>query len=108
MSDTKVIISIAIIAAVTALLRFLPFAVFSGRPTPKWVSYLGRVLPFAIMGMLVVFCLKDTSFSSLAGWVPYAVASVLTAVLRVFSKNTLVSIVGGTACYMILVQFVFI
>lgn len=92
--------------AVTQLLRFLPFAVFS-RGTPKPVLYLGRVLPASTMAMLVVYCLKDVSFVSFGTWVPEALAVLLVVGLHKWKHSTLLSIVGGTAAYMLLVQVVF-
>ena len=99
---------IAVIALVTIALRFLPFLIFRGsRRTPKYVEYLGKVLPYAIMGMLVVYCLKGVSFGAAAGWVPYLVSSALVVVLHLWKRNTLLSIIAGTVCYMLLVQLVF-
>lgn len=92
--------------AVTQLIRFLPFAVFS-KGTPKPVLYLGRVLPGATMAMLVVYCLKNVSFGAAGSWVPEALAAVLVVGLHKWKHNTLLSIVGGTAAYMLLVQVVF-
>lgn len=95
-------------ALVTALLRFLPFMIFSGdRETPAYISYLGKVLPYAIMAMLVVFCLKGISFAAAPYGIPEFLACGLTALLHVWKRNTLLSIVGGTACYMMLIQLVF-
>ena len=99
---------IAVIALVTAALRFLPFFIFRGnRTTPKYVEYLGKVLPYAIMGMLVVYCLKGISFTALENWVPYLVASATVVLLHLWKRNTLLSIISGTVCYMLLVQAVF-
>ena len=101
-------IMIAVIAAVTILLRFLPFLVFGGkRKTPEIITYLGKVLPCAIMGMLVVFCLKGVSPTVYPYGLPELIACVLVVVLHVWKRNTLLSIVGGTACYIILIQLVF-
>lgn len=108
MNKTQLIASIAVMAAVTAGIRFLPFLIFSGGKTPKWVTYLGKVLPYAVMGMLVVYCLKDVSFSSLAGFLPALIASALTALSYALKRNTLLSIILGTVCYMLLIQFVFV
>lgn len=91
---------------VTQLLRFLPFALFS-KGTPKPVLYLGRVLPAATMAMLVVYCLKDVSFGGLGTWAPEALAVGAVVALHKWKHNTLMSIVGGTAAYMLLVQVVF-
>ena len=108
MNDWYVWCTIAVIALVTALLRFLPFSIFSGnRKTPKIVEKLGRVLPYAIMGMLVVYCLKDLSFAGVSGFLPQLIACAVVVVLHVWRRNTLVSIIGGTVCYMVLVQLVF-
>ena len=94
-------------AAVTVLLRALPFLVMGSRPTPKVITYLGSVLPYAVMGMLVVYCLKGVSFRSPAGFLPELIASAVVVGSYLWKKNTLLSIVGGTVCYMLLVQFVF-
>ena len=99
---------VAVIALVTALTRFLPFAVFrGGRKTPKIIEKLGRVLPFAIMGMLVVYCLKGVTFTSLGGFLPALIACAVVAALHLWRRNTLLSILAGTISYMILVQLVF-
>ena len=108
MTDTQIWIAVAVIALVTALIRFLPFLIFNGsRKTPKLIEKLSKTLPYAIMAMLVVYCLKGVSFASMAGVVPRLIACVLVAALHVWKRNTLVSIVGGTVCYMLLVQLVF-
>ena len=100
--------AVAVAAAVTALIRFLPFWVFrGGRPVPPMVDKLGRVLPYAIMGMLVVYCLKGVSFAAVAQWLPALLACLVTGGLYVWTRNTLLSIICGTVCYMILVQMVF-
>ena len=99
---------ITVIALVTAALRFLPFLIFRGNhKTPKYIEYLGKVLPFAIMGMLVVYCLKDVSFVSGPFGIPEAIACSAVALLHIWKRNTLLSIGAGTVCYMLLVQLVF-
>lgn len=108
MSDLYTWSSIAIIALVTASIRFLPFVVFGGgRKVPKIVEKLGKLLPYAIMGMLVVYCLKNVSFASMSGYVPSLIACAVVGLLHVWKRNTLISIIAGTICYMILVQVVF-
>lgn len=97
---------IAVIAAITALIRFLPFLVFR-KHTPKVVLYMGEVFPYAIMGMLVVYCLKNVSFVSGSHGIPEAVSVLLVVLLHKWRHNTLLSIAAGTACYMALVQVVF-
>ncbi len=109
MPDIHSVLLIVVIALVTVLLRVLPFAVFGRkRETPAFISYLGKVLPFAIMGMLVVYCLRNTTFVEYPYGIPEIVSCLLVAVLHLWKKNTLISIIGGTACYMVLVQIVFV
>ena len=107
MADLHSALLIAVIAAVTALLRFLPFWIFRGGKTPAFVTYLGKVLPFAVMGMLVVYCLRGISFTSVSHGIPELVSVALVVLLHLWRRNTLLSIIGGTACYMVLVQVVF-
>lgn len=108
MNDLHTWLIVAVVALVTAALRFLPFVVFGGgRKTPAVIERLGAVLPSAIMAMLVVYCLKGTSFSSPEGWAPALIGVVVTAGLHVWKRNTLLSIVSGTVAYMLLVQLVF-
>lgn len=99
---------IAVVALVTAGIRFLPFLVFNGqRETPRIITYLSSVLPCAIMGMLAVYSLKDVSFGAIGGWLPQLLAGGLTVLSYIWKRNTLVSIAGGTICYMLLVQLIF-
>lgn len=100
------LILIFIMAAVTALLRFLPFLVFR-RKTPQPVLYLGRVLPCAIIGMLVVYCLKGVTPAAYPHGLPELISVVLVAALHKWKHNTLLSIPAGTICYMVLLQVVF-
>lgn len=101
MSDTYVLLMILVMAGVTALLRFLPFLIFSNRKTPEFLEYLGGVLPFAVMAMLVVYCLKDTNSANV---IEQAVSVLVVVLLHVWKRNTLLSIIGGTVCYMILMR----
>ena len=98
---------VAVIALVTMGLRFLPFVIFRGRETPAFIAYLGRVLPYAIMGMLVVYCLRNTSVTAPPHGIPELAATALVVGLHIWKKNTLLSIIAGTVCYMLLVQLVF-
>lgn len=99
---------VAVIAAVTILLRFVPFLVFGGkRKTPEIITYLGKVLPYAIMGMLVVFCLKGVTPFQYPHGIPELIACAVVVGLHIWKRNTLLSIIGGTACYMVLIQLVF-
>ena len=104
---TRTVIIIAICAGCTLLERALPFLLFGNRPVPPVIRYLGRVLPMAIMTTLIIYCVKDIRFSSLSGWVPYCVGIAVTASLHLWKRNSLLSIAGGTAVYMVLVQSVF-
>ena len=102
------VLIVAVVALVTIGLRFLPFAVFSGnKPVPPFVAYLGRVLPYAIMGMLVVYCLRNTQLAAAPHGAPEIIACAVVAGLHLWKRSTLLSIVGGTVCYMLLVQIVF-
>ena len=102
------LIMIAVCALVTMLTRFLPFLIFNEhRKTPEIILYLGKVLPCAIMGMLVVYCLKDTVFLSAPFGIPEFLAIAAVAALHIWKRNSLLSIGVGTVFYMVLVQLVF-
>ena len=108
MNKLHAVLMIAVISLVTAGLRFLPFLIFGeNRKTPPLVSYLGQVLPYAIMGMLVVYCLKGVSFTTAPFGIPEAIGCAVVAGLHIWKRNTLLSIGAGTVCYMVLVQLVF-
>ena len=108
MPDLHSALMIAVIALVTAALRFLPFWIFNeNRKTPPMISYLGQVLPYAIMGMLVVYCLKDVSFTDAPFGIPEAIGCAVVTALHIWKRNTLLSIGAGTICYMLMVQFLF-
>ena len=109
MSDLQFILTIAVCTAATMLTRFLPFLVFGSRggKVPEVVEYLGHVLPAAIFGMLIVYCLKGvTPFSGSHG-IPEALALLVTIALHKWKHQTLLSVAGGTFCYVLLVQLVF-
>ena len=108
MADLHIWLTVAVIALTTAGIRFLPFLVWSGeRKPPKIMDKLVRTLPYATMGMLVVYCLRDISFTSAAGFLPTLIAGFTVGILYVWKRNTLLSIIVGTVCYMVLVQTVF-
>lgn len=88
--------------------RALPFVVFGNRPVPDTIRYLGRVLPLAVITTLVVYCLKGISFESAVSFLPELISAALVVLLHLWRRNTFLSIVGGTVCYMLLVQLVFI
>ena len=99
-------ILVAVMSAVTVLLRALPFLVFR-KKVPAYVSYLGRVLPPAIIGMLVIYCLKDTAVTAAPFGAPELIAGALVVILQAWKRSTLLSILSGTAVYMLLIQLVF-
>lgn len=97
-----------VIVLVTALTRFLPFFIFGeNRKTPAVITYLGRVLPYAVMAMLCVYCLKGLDFSVPGKYLPELLCTALVAGLHGWKRNTLLSIGAGTVVYMLLVQLVF-
>ena len=108
MTLTQEIVTIALCAAGTMLTRFLPFLVLSSKkPTPAYIRYLGKALPAAVFGMLVVYSLKNVSLLSGSHGLPEALAIAVTVLLHLRRKQMLLSIAGGTVCYMLLVQLVF-
>ena len=109
MTTLQMGITIAMCTAATMLTRFLPFLIFSSKDQqpPEVVRYLGRVLPAAIFGMLIVYCLKGVSLTSGSHGIPEAIAIGVTVALHKWKHQTLVSIAGGTLCYVLLVQMVF-
>ena len=108
MSVTQRIITIAAIVLGTLLTRFLPFLLFpAGRPIPAYVRYLGKVLPAAVFGLLVVYSLKDVSLLTGSHGLPELLSVAVVAGLHLWRRQMLLSIAGGTVCYMLLVQFVF-
>ena len=109
MIDIHSLILVGIIAVVTFLLRFIPFLVFpAGKETPKVITYLSNALPCAIMGMLVVYCLKGVTFFEGNHGIPEAICVILVIILHKWKHNSLLSISIGTVAYMLLVQMVFI
>ena len=92
----------------TQTTRFLPFAVFrASKPTPRYITYLGRVLPGAVFAMLVVYCLKNVSITGGSHGIPELISICVVVLLHLWKKQMLLSIAGGTVCYMLLVQLVF-
>jgi branched-subunit amino acid transport protein AzlD len=97
---------VAVMAAVTMLLRFLPFLVFKKR-TPRYITYLGQVLPPAMIGMLVIYCLKDVTLTARPFGLPELIAGACVVLVQIWKRSSLVSILSGTVIYMVLVQAVF-
>ena len=105
MTLTQQIITIGLCILGTMATRFLPFVVFSSKkPTPKYIQYLGKALPSAIFGMLVIYCLKNISVMSGSHSLPELIAIAVTVGLHFWKRQMLLSIAGGTVCYMLLVQ----
>lgn len=100
--------TILLCALGTMVTRFLPFLIFkSGSGLPSYVKYLGKALPSAVFALLVVYCLKDVSLFSGSHGIPEALSMAVTTVLHLWKRQMLLSMAGGTICYMMLVQYVF-
>ncbi len=107
MTLTEQLITIGAVILGTMLTRFLPFLLFpAGRPAPKYIQYLGRVLPSAVFGLLVVYCLKNVSLFSGSHGIPELISIAVVVLLHLWKRQMLISIAGGTVCYMLLVQLV--
>jgi branched-subunit amino acid transport protein AzlD len=108
MSVAQQIITIAAVIAGTMVTRFLPFIVFpSGKKTPKYVQYLGKVLPAAVFGLLVIYCLRNVDVLHGSHGIPELISIAVVVILHLWKRQMLLSIAGGTVCYMLLVQLVF-
>lgn len=108
MTTTQSIITIIAVVIGTMLTRFLPFLIFpENRKPPDTITYLGTVLPYAVIGMLIIYCLKDTTTTTWHG-LPELIAIAFIAILHKWKNNTLLSIGIGTGLYMLLVQNIFI
>ena len=97
---------IAVMSIVTILIRFFPFIAFR-KQIPGYISYLGKVLPPAIIALLVVYCLKDITPAVHPFGIPELIAVVCVIALHVWKRNSLISILSGTVIYMVLIQMVF-
>ena len=107
MTVTQQVITIGLCVLGTMLTRFLPFLVFrASKPTPKYIVYLGKVLPGAIFAMLVVYCLRNVSLTQYSYGLPEALGIAVTAGPHLWKRQMLLSVAGGTICYMLLLQFV--
>lgn len=108
MTMTEQVITIGMAALGTLLTRFLPFLLFpAGKPVPKYVQYLGKVLPLAVFGLLVIYCLRNVSILTGSHGIPELVSIIFVIILHLWKRQMLISIAGGTFCYMLLVQLVF-
>ena len=108
LTTTQALVIAGAVTLGTIITRFLPFLLFpDNKPIPKVVEYLGRTLPAAMMGLLVVYCFKNVSWLSGSHGAPELLASAAVVGLHLWKRNVLFSIAGGTALYMVLVQAVF-
>ena len=108
MTVAQQIITVAVVVAGTMLTMYFPFVLFpAGKPTPKYIQYLGKVLPPAVFGLLVVYCLKNVSIFEGSRGIPEFISIAAVIVLHVWKRQMLLSIAGGTVLYMVLVQTVF-
>lgn len=109
LTPVQTVIIALMFALGTVITRFLPFLLFKGNnANNSYISYLGQVLPYAAIGMLVVYCLKDVNIKIFPNGIPEAIAILLIAILHYWKENTLLSIGVGTLVYMIMVQAIFI
>lgn len=109
MTLTQQIVTIAMVVLGTVMTRFIPFLLFpAGKPTPKYIQYLGKVLPSAVFGLLVVYCLKNVHLFAGSHGIPELISIAAVVILHLWKRQMLVSIAGGTVCYMVLVQFVWV
>ena len=108
MTVTQQLITIGMVIFGTMLTRFLPFLLFpAGKPTPKYIQYLGKVLPAAVFGLLVIYSLKNVSIFAGSHGIPELISIAVVIGLHLWKRQMLLSIASGTVCYMLLVQFVF-
>lgn len=109
LSPTQTIIVVLVASVCTFATRLFPFALFSGKKEmPKLIKYLGDILPFAIIGVLIVYCLRDFTGGDIKVIAPQLIAVAATALIHLWRKNTLLSIAVGTIGYMLLIHFVFV
>ena len=104
MNNSHAILAICIMAGITFILRSMSFVLFTHGKTPKYISFLGKYLPFSIIGMLVIYCLKNVSLIRSPYGIPEIVAVALVALLHLWKRNTLLSILVGTISYMLLLH----
>ena len=108
MSTNQKIITIAVMVLATVIMRFLPFMLFpDNKPTPPFIHYMGKVLPPAVFGFLIIYALKNVNILEGSHGLPELIAIAVTALLHLWKKQMIISISGGTICYMLLVQLVF-
>ena len=109
MTTAQMILTVGAVVLGTMATRFLPFLLFpASKPTPRYVQYLGRVLPYAVMGLLLIYCHKEVRVTAWPYGIPELIGLAVTAALQLWRKNMLLSIAAGTVLYMALVQVVFV
>ena len=108
MTLTQQIITVAMVVIGTVITRFLPFIIFpDGKKTPDYIKYLGDVLPLAVFGLLIVYCLRDVSILHGSHGIPELISIALTVGIHLWRRKMILSIAAGTVCYMLLIHFVF-
>lgn len=108
MSFNQQLITFAVIVSATVIMRFVPFILFpDNKPTPRFIHYLGAVLPAAVFGLLMIYALKNVELLSGSHGIPELIGIVVTAAVHLWKRQMLLSISAGTVCYMLLVQFLF-
>lgn len=108
MTFNQIVITIAAMALGTMLTRFLPFILFpANKPTPQYVNYLGQILPYSVIALMVVYTLKDVNITASPWGLPEIIALAYIAVVQIIKRNNLLSMISGTILYMFLVQIVF-
>lgn len=108
MSLSQQIVTIALVSLATMLTRFLPFLIFpAGKETPAFIRYLGKVLPAAVFGLLVIYCFRNVNILAGSHGIPELISVIAVALLYIWKRQMLLSIAGGTILYMVLVQVVF-
>ena len=109
LSNTQVVLMIAVAAVCTFATRLVPFALFGGKKgVPKFIKYLGDILPTSIIGVLIIYCLADFTSGEINVIAPKLIAVVVTAGIHFWKRNTLLSIAAGTISYMLLIHFIFV
>ena len=100
----RLLLFLGIAGCANLLSRELPFLLFGRKEIPAWVRYLGKMLPMAIMTILVLYCIRGTTFSSAAACLPQLISLAVVTILHIWKRNTTLSIFSGTLCYMILIR----
>lgn len=109
LTTTETLIIVFVAALATMITRFLPFIIFKGNGSSNsYINYLGKVLPYSAIGLLVVYCLRNVNFTSSPNGLPEAIAIITIIILHYWKENTLLSIGLGTVVYMVLVQQIFV